>query len=647
MPDYPSIIIEAVMPDLDRGKFPSKCAVGEQFVVEADIFNEARDVLGAKILYRQKNLETWLETPMRPGDNDRWRGEFVPLENTDYLYTVEAWVNPLATILINMEKKFAAAEQITHERAEAQDLLKQMARQAKGQDKEQILCYQKLFESIKETREEIIDIIESAELGRLVTAYPLKRHQVLYGRTLELRVDRKAASYAAWYEMFPRSQGKIAGQSGTFKDCSQRLDDIKSMGFNVIYLPPIHPIGQTNRKGPNNSLTADNSSPGSPWAIGSEAGGHKAVHPELGTVKDFEDFVKEASKRDIEIALDLAFQCSPDHPYVKEHPDWFYHRPDGSIQYAENPPKKYQDIYPLNFHTPDKEALWAELKSVVEFWVERGVKTFRVDNPHTKPLLFWHWLIEEIHKHHPEVIFLSEAFTRPKVMKFLAKVGFTQSYTYFTWKNTKWELRSYFEELMQPEVRAYFRGNLFPATPDILHEYLQRGGAPAFKVRLVLAATLSSVYGIYSGYELCENRAKPGTEEYLDSEKYQYKVWDWDRPGNIKPFIARINAIRRENIALHEYGNLEFYQTSNDSILSYGKRSADGKNVIIVVVNLDPVYAHEDMLFLPLKQLGIDAGRLFQVEDLLNGEVYTWRGPSNYVRLDPWRYPAHILRLIN
>ncbi len=451
--------------------------------------------------------------------------------------------------------------------------------------------------------------------------------------------------FAAWYELFPRSQGKDPQKSGTFQDCIRRLGDIKKMGFDVIYLPPIHPIGTSRRKGPNNSLTAGENSPGSPWAIGNKEGGHKAIHPDLGTFQDFKEFTAAAAKLDIEIALDYALQCSPDHPYVREHPEWFYHRPDGSIQCAENPPKKYEDIYPFNFYCSDREKLWNELKNIILFWIEKGVKIFRVDNPHTKPLRFWKWLIDAVQKDHPEVIFLAEAFTRPKLMKFLAKEGFTQSYTYFTWRNSKQEIRQYFEELMRPEMSAYFRGNLFANTPDILHEYLQTGGRPAFKIRLFLAATLSSLYGIYSGFELCENRALPHSEDYLNSEKYEYKVWDWNRPGNIKDFISRLNAIRASNPALQEYQNLKFYESGNEHILCYGKKTADNSNLLIAAVNLDPFNAHEDTVTLPIQEFGIGEGQTYQMEDLLTGQTYDWKGASNYVRLDPALEPAHLFRL--
>jgi starch synthase (maltosyl-transferring) len=417
------------------------------------------------------------------------------------------------------------------------------------------------------------------------------------------------------------------------------------MGFDVIYLPPIHPIGRSFRKGRNNSLTAGPDDPGSPWAIGNEHGGHKAVEPALGTLADFRDFLRAAREAGLEIALDYALQCSPDHPYVREHPEWFHHRPDDTIKYAENPPKKYQDIYPLNFYCRDREALWEELRSVVTFWIEQGVRIFRVDNPHTKPIPFWAWLIREVQTLHPDVIFLAEAFTRPKLMQALAKAGFSQSYTYFTWRNFKGELTEYLTELTQGEVALYLRGNLFTNTPDILPPILQDGGRPAFVTRLILAATLSSLYGIYSGYELCEGAAIPGTEEYQDSEKYEIKVRDWDAPGNINGHVARINRIRRENPALREYRNLRFYGSDNENVLFYGKQSADGQNTVWVAVNLDPFEAHEARLSLPMSELGLEPDDRVQVHEMIADQRQLWRGPTHAIRLDPAREPAAVFRV--
>jgi starch synthase (maltosyl-transferring) len=446
--------------------------------------------------------------------------------------------------------------------------------------------------------------------------------------------------------MFPRSAGKDAGRGATFKEAEGRLAEIAAMGFDVLYLPPIHPIGKTHRKGANNVLHAAANDPGSPWAIGGIEGGHKAVEPGLGTLADFGRFLAAAGKLGLEIALDLAFQCSPDHPYVREHPEWFRHRPDGTIKYAENPPKKYQDIYPFDLETEAWLSLWRELKDVVLFWVKRGVRIFRVDNPHTKPFPFWEWLIEEVRGAHPDVIFLSEAFTRPKVMRYLAKSGFSQSYTYFTWRNSKAELTDYFTELTGTEVREYMRPNLFTNTPDILHEYLQFGGRTAFQIRLVLAATLGASYGIYGpAFELCEGRAIPGTEEYQDSEKYQLRAWDRDRPGNIKDFIARVNRIRRENPCLQSDWSLRFHPVDNDRLLFYSKKTPDLTNVLLMVVNLDPHHAQQGWLRVPLRELGLGETDNYQVHDLLGDSRFLWQGEANFVRLEPSESPAHIFRL--
>lgn len=642
------IIIENIQPSVDGGKFPAKCIAGDVVKVEADIFKDGHDVLGVSLLYKKKADPEWKETPMVFFENDRWRGTFQPKENTCYLYTIEAWVDGMATWFKDIEKKCSRYPSIQSDLLEGLAILEKVLQTTEEKDKKKMGQYLDLLKNTSGISSQVMNVIQDTQFKELLARYPLKQLPTRYGKELGLITDRKRAEFSSWYEIFPRSQGKKKNKSATFKDCIARLPEIKKMGFDVLYLTPIHPIGLTKRKGPNNTLDADKNSPGSPWAIGSPEGGHKAIHPELGTFKDFEAFREAAKDHDIELALDIAFQCSPDHPYVKEHPEWFYHRPDGTIHYAENPPKKYEDIYPLNFNCNAWRELWEELKSIILFWIEKGIRIFRIDNPHTKPLAFWQWLIEEVQKNHPEVIFFAEAFTRPKVMKFLAKSGFTQSYTYFTWRNTKWELRQYLEELTQTDMKQYYRGNLFANTPDILHEFLQKGGRPAFMIRLILAATLLPSYGIYSGFELCENRAKePGSEEYLDSEKYEYKVWDWDRPGHIKDLIAKVNQIRLQNPALQDYENLEFYESKNDSILCYGKRTADHSNMIVVVMNLDPFNPHEDLISLPLWKFGIGEDQLYQAEDLLAGVKYNWCGPSNYIRLDPQVMPAHIFLIKN
>ncbi len=638
-----TIVIEAVYPELDGGRYPVKRIVGETFEVWADIFAEGHDVLAAALKYRPKQETRWREAPMTFFDNDRWRGSFRLEQIGRYIYTIEAWRDDFESWRRNLRKKFDAGEDVASELQEGQRLIAAAAERAPEPDRSELRRWRERLAAADQAA--AVVLAADGALRELMERYPDRTLASRYDRVLEVVVDREQAQFAAWYEMFHRSQGTDPTRSATFRECEARLPDIQAMGFDVIYLPPIHPIGITGRKGRNNALVAGPNDPGSPWAIGNAFGGHKAVNPELGTLEDFEHFVAAARARGMEVALDYAIQCSPDHPYVREHPEWFYHRPDGTIRYAENPPKKYQDIYPLNFYCDTWQALWEELKSIVLFWAERGVRIFRVDNPHTKPLPFWEWLISEVQAQYPDVIFLSEAFTRPKVMKFLAKAGFTQSYTYFTWRNHKTELIEYFTELTQWEPREYLRGNLFVNTPDILPEILQTGGRPAFKLRLVLAATLSSVYGIYNGFELCEARGFPGTEDYVDSEKYQYKVWDWDRPGNIKEYIAAINRIRRENPALHLYKNLRFYEASDPNVLFYGKATPDLANVVLVAVNLDPHQTHESALRLPLHELGIGPDEPYDVCELITNTPLQWQGEVQTVRLDPQVEPAVILRV--
>ena len=639
--DIRTVWIAGVWPELAAGRFPVKRVVGDTFEVSADILREGHEALAAVLKYRTVKDTTWREVPMHHVDNDRWVGRFPLEENTRYLYTLEAYPDAYRSWAVDIEKRLASGMEVTSELLEGTALLRPALARAVGADKKRI--QERLAELERATTPlQQARILLADDTAELVENYPDRSAATTYDRELEVVVDRPLAQCAAWYEMFPRSQGTVAGRHATFQDCIARLPDIAAMGFDVIYLPPIHPVGRSFRKGRNNSLVAAPDDPGSPWAIGNDRGGHKAVEPALGTLHDFREFVGAARAAGLEIALDYALQCSPDHPYVHEHPEWFHHRPDGTIKYAENPPKKYQDIYPLNFYCRDREALWEELRSIVLFWIEQGVRIFRVDNPHTKPMPFWAWLIREVQTLYPDVIFLSEAFTRPKLMQALAKVGFTQSYTYFTWRNFKGELTAYLTELTRTEMAEYFRGNLFTNTPDILPPILQDGGRPAFKLRLALAATLSSLYGIYSGYELCEGAAIPGTEDYLDSEKYEIRVRDWDAPGHIKAYIARINRIRRENPALQEYRNLEFYECDDDNILFYGKRSADGQNTVWVAVNLDPFQAHEARLHLPMRELGVTSEDRLQVHELITDERQLWRGPAHAIRLDP-QEPAAIL----
>ncbi len=642
---FPSAVIENLQPLVDGGRYPIKRVVGEDLVVEADIFKDGHDVVAAVLKWRTLGKRHWGETPMTFVDNDRWRGVCTLYDSAIYEYTVEAWTDTFRGWQREFTAKFeAGVSPLRSEAMEGAALLKAAAQRAHDPaDAARLLELSDRICAVANS--EINDIAQSRELEVLMATYPDRSGATQYAPSPRLLVDRPAAQIGAWYEFFPRSAEGRSDRGSTFRDCLPRVDDAKAMGFDVIYFPPIHPIGHTNRKGRNNSVTSEPGDPGVPWAIGSEAGGHKAVEPALGSLADFNWLQEEVRKRGMEIALDFAINCSPDHPYVKEHPDWFYKRPDGSIKYAENPPKKYEDIYPLNFRCENWPELWAEMKSIVLFWAEHGVRIFRVDNPHTKPVAFWEYLVTGVRDKYPDALFLAEAFTRPKMMKALAKAGFTQSYTYFTWRNSKRELTEYFTELTQTEMSEYFRANLWPNTPDILPFVLQDGGRPAFMTRIVLAATLSTLYGIYSGYELCENKALPDREEYLDSEKYQWKERDWDAPGNIKDWIARLNKIRKENRALQFYDNLRFYGADNDAILFYGKMTAARDNIIFVIVNLDPHRKQSAYVDVPIDQFGQMEGDIYQMHDLLSDRRYIWRGRRNYVELDPEIQPAHIFRV--
>jgi len=640
---FPSVVIENLRPLLDGGRYPIKRIVGEDLVVEADIFKDGHDVVAAILKWRVLGKRAWRETPMNFLDNDRWRGVCTLYDEAIHEYTVEAWTDTFRSWQGEFAKKFEAGiSDLRSEALEGAALVEAAAKRARDRaDRKRLLELSRQIST--GANSEIHGIAQSGELEVLMATYPDRSAATQYDLPPRVVVDRPAALIGAWYEFFPRSAEGRGDRRSTFRDCLSRVDDAKAMGFDVIYFPPIHPIGHTNRKGRNNSITFVPGDPGVPWAIGSEAGGHKAVEPALGTLEDFDWLQKEVRKRGMEIALDFAINCSPDHPYVKEHPDWFYKRPDGTIKYAENPPKKYEDIYPLNFRCENWRDLWAEMKSVVLFWAERGVRIFRVDNPHTKPVAFWEYLIKGVREKYPDTIFLSEAFTKPKMMKALAKAGFNQSYTYFTWRNSKRELIEYFMELTQTEMSEYFRPNLWSNTPDILPFVLQEGGRSAFMIRVALAATLSPLYGIYSGYELCENEALPGREEYLDSEKYQYKERDWNAPGNIKDWIARLNKIRKENRALQLYTNLRFHDAENDAILFYSKMTPARDNIILVVVNLDPQRKQNSFVYVPIENFGQMESDVYQVQDLLSGATYTWRGRRNYVELDPDIQPAHIL----
>jgi starch synthase (maltosyl-transferring) len=634
------IIIEDVTPSIDGGKYPVKRVVGEPCIVEADIFREGHQLLQASVRWRRREDESFLEAPMESIGNDRWRGQFMPNVNTRYVYAVEAWTDVFGSWLADFVKKAQAGRDIRSELLEGIDYLNALQRHTKGLDQEIV---ESAIRGLQQNGrvDHALDVLSDERLAEVALRVSDRFGDVRSEPLLELVVDRPKARFSTWYEFFVRSQSNDPERIGTFRDAEDRLSYIRDLGFDVLYLPPIHPIGHTNRKGPGNSLNGDSHSVGSPWAIGNEDGGHTAIDPALGTIADFDRFVSTANRLGIEIALDFAIQTSPDHPWVREHPEFFSKRPDGSIKHAENPPKEYQDIYPINFDTNNLRGLLQELFGVVDFWIGHGIRIFRVDNPHTKPIAFWEWLIRNIQREHPEVIFLAEAFTRPKLMKVLAKAGFTQSYTYFTWRNTKAELAEYMRELTQTPVREYLRPNFFTNTPDILPHILQSGNPAAFRLRLFLAATLSSCYGIYSGFELCESQAVPNTEEYAHSEKYELKPRDWNASNNIKEFIARINRIRRENPALQQLVSLKILDTDSDQILFYVKTDPDMTNVLLMPVNLDPSNVQICTAVVPP---ALSGSARYRVRDLLTGATYEW-SERNYVRLDPAQQPGHILRI--
>jgi starch synthase (maltosyl-transferring) len=639
------VVIEHVQPEIDGGRFPIKRVVGEKVVVQAAIFADGHDSISAMLLYKGHNDGEWKEAHMRFIENDTWRGEFIVEELGIYHYTLLGWVDHFKTWQKDLKKKSDADQDVSTDILIGVEYIREASKRATGDDKNRLIEF---IDGLKNEAiiEKNLSLALSQELSILMNRYTDRCFATGYEKELPVVVERKNALFSSWYEIFPRSCVSQPGKHGTLKNCESILPEIARMGFDVLYFPPIHPIGKTKRKGKNNIIVSDLDDVGSPWAIGSEEGGHKAVHPLLGTFEDFMRLIHKAGDYGIEIAIDLAYQCSPDHPYVKEHPEWFRWRPDGTIQYAENPPKKYEDIVPLNFETDHWQDLWNELKSIVLFWIEKGIRIFRVDNPHTKPFSFWEWLIMEVKRDHPDVVFLSEAFTRPKVMYRLAKIGFTQSYTYFAWRNTKWEIAQYVNELAQTDVREYFRPNFWPNTPDILPEHLQYGGRNAFMMRLVLAATLSSNYGIYGPtFELVVNEALQGKEEYLNSEKYEIKLWDWDREGNLRDFIARINKIRRENPALQQTFNIKLHEVDNDNLLFYSKETEDLSNITLVVVNLDPFHTHSGWVKVPIREFGIEPNQPYLVHDLLGDDKFIWQGERNYVEINPHVSPAYILRV--
>jgi starch synthase (maltosyl-transferring) len=593
--------------------------------------------------WSERGATAWREAPLRFVENDEWEGSFEVTRNARYEYTIEAWPDAFGTWHHDTEKKRVAKQALGLELREGGALIDAAHERATGENRDRLAALRVELDAARDDDARATLMLAEETAARVARA-PDRAAATRYRPALSVIVDRRAAQFAAWYEFFPRSQGTVPGVHGTFADAAARLPQIRALGFDVVYLPPIHPIGRAFRKGKNNTLDVGPDDPGSPWAIGNETGGHMAVEPALGTLADFDRFVAAAKANNLEVALDYALQCSPDHPYVKAHPEWFTIRPDGSIKYAENPPKKYQDIVNFNWFGPHAAELWSELRDVVEFWIGHGVTTFRVDNPHTKPFAFWAWMIADVTSRHPETIFLAEAFTRPKIMNELAKGGFSQSYTYFTWRNTKSDLTEYALQLADTEMAEFYRPNFFANTPDILPPFLQTGGRAAFRIRLMLAATLSSVYGIYSGFELCENAALPGREEYLDSEKYEIRVRDWNAPGNINDEIARINRIRRENAALQDWRNVRFYRADDDAVLFYGKRR--GSNILLIAVNLDPFVARETTLWFPTGDFRLADEESFGVEELLGGgPKEAWRGSPHGVRLDPQRNPVAIYRL--
>ena len=644
--DRSRVAIENVQPEVDAGQFAVKRTVGDKVVVEADAFADGHDELACHLFYRLETQKAWQEAPMRLLGNDHWRGEFTVAEMKPYVYKVEAWVDRFGTWRRDLEKRYEAGQDVAQELLVGAALVREASKNAPKADAERLAQRADALE--KEWPAGVrAEIAFDEALRDLMIKHATRAGKAVRDVGQRIWVDRERARFSTWYELFPRSTATDPDEHGSFQSVIERLPHVAKMGFDVLYLPPIHPIGTTHRKGRNNSTVCEPGDPGSPWAIGSSEGGHDAIHPDLGTVADFRALVAAASEHGMEIALDLALQCSPDHPWVKQHPQWFKHRPDGSIRYAENPPKRYEDIYPIDFETEDWKALWQEVERVVRYWMEQGVAIFRVDNPHTKQLAFWEWLIASIHADHPEVIFLAEAFTRPRTMYRLAKLGFSQSYTYFTWRNSKRELAEYMQELTQTEVKEYFRPNFWPNTPDILHEFLQHGGRPAFVIRLLLAATLTANYGMYGpAFELMEHTPRePGSEEYLHSEKYEVRHWNLEDPDSLSPLIAVVNRARRENPALQRDDSFQLLECSEDHLMAFAKVSPDGANRVVCVVNMDPYATHAGWVRVPVEALGLTPGAPYDLVDLLDGARYTWHGEWNYVELNPHILPGHILRI--
>jgi len=638
------VIIENLHPEINGGEFYIKRIVGESVRIEVDLYGDGHDVVNGKLSYRHASQRKWRHIPLRPLVNDRWEGEFTVEKEGMYRFQISGWVDHALNWQHELERKVEGGQHVSVELLDGVQYLDHLQKKLKGEEKKAVKEWKKVFAD-EEKYEEAVKYAISEELHDHFAAFPQERYAIKYPER-EVWVDRKKAGFSAWYELFPRSASEVEGQHGTFRDVERLLPRIAEFGFDVLYLPPIHPIGRDFRKGKNNTTTAEPGDPGSCWGIGAEEGGHTAIHPELGTLADFKHLIKEAGKHDIELAMDIAFQCAPDHPWVKEHPQWFKWRPDGTVQYAENPPKKYQDILPIYFETDDWKNLWEALTEVVKYWMKAGVRIFRIDNPHTKPYRFWEYLIAECKKVDSGVLFLSEAFTRPKVMHMLAKVGFSQSYTYFTWRNSKYELEEYMRELTEGPGREYFRPNFWPNTPDINPWNLQGGNEATFLARYFLAATLNSNYGMYGPvYEYLVHEAVPGKEEYKDSEKYEVHHWDWDKRNKLTHVMTKVNQIRKENAALQSLLNFQLCHIENDHLIAYFKQDPATGNALLMVVNLDPYYTQTGWVQVPLDKLGISEGTRYLAHDLITGNSYPWEKEWNYIELNPNALPFHLFRL--
>jgi len=634
------VIIENVQPVVDGGLYPAKRTIGERVDVTAAIFGDGHDHIRASLLYKKETGGTWNETPMNPTFNDEWLASFYVEEKGNYFFTIHAWIDHFDTWYDGFKKKANAKVDVKVELMEGAEMLRKL-----GEKDQSLISLARKLEN-KTHYVESIDLILSHDFAKVVNDNPLKEIFTSLDVEYPIVVESLKANFSSWYEFFPRSSSLVAGKHGNFQDCIKLLPRIASMGFDVLYFPPIHPVGKINRKGKNNNVRATQGEPGSPWAIGNEEGGHKSILPALGTLEDFRKLIAEAKKLEIDVAMDIAFQCAPDHPYVKEHPSWFKLRPDGSIQYAENPPKKYQDIYPFNFESDDWEALWDELLSVFLYWIDQGVKIFRVDNPHTKPIPFWQWLIAEVKKKSEDAIFLSEAFTRPKIMASLAKVGFTQSYNYFTWRVGKQEIIDYMNELVNGPSRNYFRPNFWPNTPDILPYHLQHQGENSFIFRYALAATLSSNFGVYGpSYEFYENTPMEGKEEYVNSEKYEVRHYDWKRTNRMTDIMTLLNKARKENKALQSTWNIQFCAIENPSLIAYLKATDDLSNIFLIVVNIDPNTQQSGYVQLPKGRLKLGDKINIKLHDLVTDEYFTWAQEWNFVEINPHKMPFHLFKL--